>query len=511
MQKISNIKIKPSDSDRALLLTACKKAGIKESAVKYFRLVKKSLDARDKNNVFYNCTVEISDKAYNKPVKAYEKIKKTGEVLVVGAGPAGLFCALDLLRYGFKVTLIERGKPVDEREKSVSRFIADKDLDEDCNIQFGEGGAGAFSDGKLNTGVSGVLVQEVIDDFLAFGAPEDIGYLQKPHIGSDKLKGVVKNIRNQIIKLGGKVLFSTKLNDLTISGGKVISAVVNGESFSFDEVVLAVGHSARDVYTMLANRSVMMESKDFAVGLRIEHLQKDINVAQFGAFAGAKGMPVADYKLTSHQNGRGVFTFCMCPGGYVMPSSSEKNTIVVNGMSNYLRDGENANSAVICQVSKKDFGDGLFGGIEFQKRLEENAFILGGGDYKAPSMLVGDYLSGKTSSDFGKVKPSYAMGVKKADLNKLFSEEINSSIKGAIIDMGKKIKGFDCYEGVLTGVESRTSSPVRVLRTEKLNSVSAENLYPCGEGCGYAGGITSAGADGKRVAKALAVKYGASV
>ena len=511
MQKISNIKIKPFESDRALLVAACKKAGIKESSVKYFRLVKKSLDARDKSNVFFTCTVEISDKEYNKPVKAYEKIKRNGEVLVVGAGPAGLFCALDLLRYGFKVTLIERGKPVDEREKSVSRFITDKDLDEDCNIQFGEGGAGAFSDGKLNTGVSGAFVQEVIDDFLAFGAPEDIGYLQKPHIGSDKLKGVVKNIRNEIIRLGGKVLFSTKLTDIKIANGKVTSAIINGESYTFDEVVLAVGHSARDVYAMLANRSVIMESKDFAVGLRIEHLQKDINIAQYGAFAGAKGMPVADYKLTSHQNGRGVFTFCMCPGGYVMPSSSEKNTIVVNGMSNYLRDGENANSAVICQVSKKDFGDGLFGGIEFQKRLEENAFILGGGDYKAPSMLVGDYLSGNISSDFGKVKPSYAMGVKKADLNKLFSEEINSSIKGAIIDMGKKIKGFDGYDGVLTGVESRTSSPVRVLRTEKLSSVSAENLYPCGEGCGYAGGITSAGADGKKVAKALAVKYGASV
>ena len=510
MQKISNIKIKPYECDHALFLTACKKAGIKESAVKYFRLVKKSLDARDKNNVFYNCTVEISDKAYTQPVKAYEKIKKTGDVLVVGAGPAGLFCALDLLRYGFKVTLIERGKPVDEREKSVSRFIDDKVLDEDSNIQFGEGGAGAFSDGKLNTGVGGVFVQEVIDDFLAFGAPEDIGYLQKPHIGSDKLKGVVKNIRNQIIALGGKVLFSSKLSDINISGGKVTSAVINGESLNFDEVVLAVGHSARDVYAMLANHQVLMESKDFAVGLRIEHLQKDINVAQYGAFAGVKGMPVADYKLTSHQNGRGVFTFCMCPGGYVMPSSSEKNTIVVNGMSNYLRDGENANSAVICQVSKNDFGGGLFGGIEFQKRLEENAFILGGGDYKAPSMLVGDYLSGNISSGFGSVKPSYAMGVKKADLNKLFSEEINASIKGAIIDMGKKIKGFDSYDSVLTGVESRTSSPVRVLRTEKLCSVSAENLYPCGEGCGYAGGITSAGADGKRVAKALAVKYGAN-
>ena len=351
----------------------------------------------------------------------------------------------------------------------------------------------------------------MIDDFLTFGAPKDIGYLQKPHIGSDKLKGVVKNIREEIIRLGGRVLFSTKLTDITISNGKVTKVYINGESYAFDEVVLAVGHSAKDVYTMLFNRSVMMESKDFAVGLRIEHLQKDINFAQYGSFATVKGMPVADYKLTSHQNGRGVFTFCMCPGGYVMPSSSEKDTVVVNGMSNYLRNGLNANSAVICQVGKSDFGGSLFGGVEFQKRLEKTAFELGGGDYKAPAMLVGDYLSGSFSSGFGKVNPSYQMGVQKADLNKLFSDEINYSIKGAIADMGKKIKGFDDYDAVLTGVESRTSSPIRVLRGENYASVSASNLYPCGEGCGYAGGITSAGADGKKVAKAIAVKYGLQI
>ena len=511
MQKISNIKIKPFEDDACLIKKSAKKAGIKESDVKYFKLIKKSLDARNKNDVFFNCTVEISNKPYQEVKKAYGKVKAQGEVLVVGAGPAGLFCALDLLRYGLKVTLIERGKKVEERENSVTTFFKTKVLDEDCNIQFGEGGAGAFSDGKLNTGVGGSFAGEVIDDFLTFGAPKDIGYLQKPHIGSDKLKGVVKNIREEIIRLGGRVLFSTKLTDITISNGKVTKVHINGESYAFDEVVLAVGHSAKDVYTMLFNRAVMMESKDFAVGLRIEHLQKDINFAQYGSFATVKGMPVADYKLTSHQNGRGVFTFCMCPGGYVMPSSSEKDTVVVNGMSNYLRNGLNANSAVICQVGKSDFGGSLFGGVEFQKRLEKTAFELGGGDYKAPAMLVGDYLSGSFSSGFGKVNPSYQMGVQKADLNKLFSDEINYSIKGAIADMGKKIKGFDDYDAVLTGVESRTSSPIRVLRGENYASVSASNLYPCGEGCGYAGGITSAGADGKKVAKAIAVKYGLQI
>ncbi len=508
MQKISNIKIKPFEDDSSLVKKACKKAGIKETDVKYFKLIKKSLDARNKNDVFFNCTVEISNKPYQESKKVYGKVKNKGEVLVVGAGPAGLFCALDLLRYGLNVTLIERGKKVEEREQSVSQFFNTKILDEDSNIQFGEGGAGAFSDGKLNTGVGGIFASLVIDDFLTFGAPKDIGYLQKPHIGSDNLKNVVKNIREEIIRLGGRVLFSSKLTDITLSQGRVTKVQINGESFTFDEVVLAVGHSARDVYSMLFNRAVIMESKDFAVGLRIEHLQKDINIAQYGGFATVKGMPVADYKLTSQQFGRGVFTFCMCPGGYVMPSSSQKDTVVVNGMSNYLRDGKNANSAIICQVGAKDFGTSLFGGVKYQEDLEKLAFSLGGGEYKAPSMMVGDYLSGSLSSEFGKVKPSYQMGVQMADLTKLFSDDVNASIKGAIVDMGKKINGFDGYDAVLTGVESRTSSPIRVLRGENYASVSATNMYPCGEGCGYAGGITSAGADGKKVAQAIAVKYG---
>ncbi len=511
MQKISGIKLKPYESYEDLILKASKKAGIKRVDVKYFKLVKKSLDARDKNDVFFNCSVEISNAPYKPELKVYKKVDKKAHVLVVGAGPAGLFCALDLLRYGLNVTLIERGKSVDERENSVSTFIKTKVLDEDCNIQFGEGGAGAFSDGKLNTGVSGELPKEVINDFLNFGAPNDVGYLQKPHIGSDNLKKVVKNIRNEIIKLGGEVLFQTKLTDFDLHSGKVVSVYLNGNKRVYDDVVLAVGHSARDVYSMLYSKNVFMQPKDFAVGLRIEHLQKDINFAQYGKFAGAKGMPVADYKLATNYFGRGVFTFCMCPGGYVMPSQSEKQTVVVNGMSNYLRDGENANSAIICQVGEKDFNKGLFGGVEFQRELEKKAFILGGEDYSAPTMLVGDYLSGKNSQYFGKVNPTYPMGVKKAELQKLFSDEVNASIKNAIIKMGEKIKGFDCYDGVLTGVESRTSSPIRVVRKEDLSSVSANNLYPCGEGCGYAGGITSAGADGKRVAKKIAIKYGLKI
>lgn len=512
MQRITSIKLRPFEDERILVKKAARLAGFKETEVKYFSIVKKSLDARNKNDVFFTYTVDISSRPFDKKEKIYAPVKKSGDVLVVGAGPAGLFSALDLLRHGFKVTLIERGKSVDERANSVDSFIKTAILDEDSNIQFGEGGAGAFSDGKLNTQVGGDVVKEVIDDFLRFGAPSEIGYLQKPHIGSDNLKSVVKNIRNEIIRLGGNVRFQAKLTGLEILGGKVTAVYINGVKEVYDEIVLAVGHSARDVYKILSSLGVAMESKDFAVGLRIEHLQKDINLSQYGEkFFNVKGMPVAEYKLTSNQNGRGVFTFCMCPGGYVMPSQSERETVVVNGMSNFKRDGENANSAVIAQVSKADFGAGLFDGMNFQAKIEKKAFEMGGGDYKAPAMLVGDFLSGKTSTSFGKVAPSYAMGVKKCDLTKLLGDDLSLAIKGGISDMAKRVKCFDSYDGVLTGIESRTSSPVRVVRNLSFESVSASNLYPCGEGCGYAGGITSAGADGKKVARALAIKYGAEI
>ena len=297
MIKLSNVKIKPFEDDRALLEKSAKKAGVKVADVKYFKLVKKSLDARDKSNIFYSCSVELSTREYKKPLKVYNKVKKQGEVLVVGMGPAGLFCALDLLRYGLKVTLIERGKAVDERSQSVDSFIATRVLDSECNIQFGEGGAGAFSDGKLNTGVGGLTAREVIDDFLLFGAPSEIDYLQKPHIGSDKLKDVVKNIRNEIIRLGGEVFFSTKLSDIEIANGKVKSVTIGNEKRVFDEIVLAVGHSARDVYYMLERHGVQMESKDFAVGFRIEHLQSNINLSQYGKFANTKGEGKSDEQI----------------------------------------------------------------------------------------------------------------------------------------------------------------------------------------------------------------------
>lgn len=485
-----------------------KKARIPNNEIKYYNLVKKSLDARDKSNIFYTVTADISNKEQPIIEKEYKQVKTKANVLVVGAGPAGLFCALELARYGINVTLIERGKCVDERTKSVNLFIKNKILDEDSNIQFGEGGAGAFSDGKLNSGVGGTLAKEVIEDFVRFGAPKEIAYLNKPHVGSDNLPKVVKNLRNEIIKLGGKVRFNSKLVDFSIKNNKIESVTINDSIEKYDEVVLAVGHSARDVYNLVYNKGVKIEAKDFAVGFRIEHLKERINLSQYGEkYYKLSNMPTADYKLTSSFNGRGVFTFCMCPGGYVMPSSSQKNTVVVNGMSNFKRNAVNSNSAIIVQVRTTDFGDNVFGGINFQKDLEEKAFKLGGEDYSCPVQLVGDYLNNKTSSSFGDVIPSYPMGVKKVNLNGFLPKGLDMAIQHAIKDMGKRLVGFDSYDGVLSAVESRTSSPIRILRNEDLVSVSVDNLYPCGEGCGYAGGITSAGADGKKVANKIVQKY----
>lgn len=510
MTELNGIKTPINVTERELKERCAKKAKIGVNAIKYFKIVRRSIDARDKNDVKFVYNVLISTEDEKIEEFEYKKINASVSVLVVGAGPAGLFCALDLCRRGFDVTLIERGENVDERKKSVDGFIKTRILDEESNVQFGEGGAGAFSDGKLNTQVNNKFVKAVFDDFLRFGAPEEIEYDFKPHIGSDKLPAVVKNLRNEIIRLGGKVRFNAKLTDVTVKNGKIASVYVNGGAEVYDEVVLAVGHSARDVYYMLDRRGVFMEPKHFAVGLRIEHLRRDIDVSQYGEKSVRKGLVSASYKLVSHAADRGVFTFCMCPGGYVLPSQSEKETVVVNGMSNYARDGINSNSAVVAQTKDGDYQDELFGGLNFQRKIERAAFELGGGDYSAPVSLFCDYKAGKISSGFKSVLPTYLPSVKFADLNKLFPESINIALKISITDMGKRLKGFDLGCAVLTGAETRTSSPLKITRGENLNSVNVSNLYPCGEGCGYAGGITSAGADGKKVAMSLAEKYGVS-
>ncbi len=502
---INDIKLPISAGEDALRRVAEKKLGAKAA---HFVIKRKSLDARDKNNLRYVYTVEVADKAIPKEKRALETLPKgkqpTSPVLVVGSGPAGLFAALRLIERGISPLLIERGAPVEEREKKIDRFIAEKRLDSETNIQFGEGGAGTFSDGKLNTQTHSPLNKEVLETFVRFGAPKEILYLAKPHVGSDNLKKVVKAMRGYILSKGGRVLFHTRLQDFTLQNGEVKEAVLRHadgreENIPLSAMILAIGHSARDTFEMLERKGVPMRAKDFAVGVRIEHLQKNISLAQYGK--GYTTLPAADYKLVSHASPRAVFTFCMCPGGYVMPAASEAGGVVVNGMSNYARDGVNANSALIAQITRADFADETpLAGMRYQREMEGAAYLAGGSDYAAPVQLLGDFLKGRVSSDFGEVLPTYAAGTKFADLNEVLPRGVAEALKKGVVDMDKRLKGFASPSALLTGVETRTSSPVRIERGEDLQSVGVKGLFPCGEGGGYAGGITSSAADGLRVA-----------
>lgn len=506
---LSDVKLSLSQNESELIKIAEKKLGRKAA---YFAIKKKSLDARDKSNIRYVYTIEFSAEPFLAEERTFEQLPKdkkpTEPVLVVGSGPAGLFCAVRLLDHGILPIVIERGAPVEEREKTMRSFFETKRLDTDTNVQFGEGGAGTFSDGKLNTQTHSPLNREVLQLFVRFGAPQEILWLNKPHIGSDNLKKVVKNIREYIISNGGKVLFHTRLEDIMLKDGAVSEVALRStkdgllERLPISAVVLAVGHSARDTFEMLLSRGVCIRQKDFAVGVRIEHLQSSVGFAQYGA--AYKLLPAADYKLVSHASERAAFTFCMCPGGYVMPATSEELAVVTNGMSNYARDAVNANSALIAQVGRADFdSDSPLAGVEFQRKIERAAYTAGGGNYVAPVQLVGDFLQDKESSRFGEVQPSYAAGTAFSDLRSVLPAPVCEALKASIVDMDRRLKGFAAPDAILTAAETRTSSPIRIERDETFQSVSAKALYPCGEGAGYAGGITSSAADGLRVAQAI--------
>ncbi len=508
---LSDIKLPLGRGEEELVRIAEKKLGGKAG---YFAIQKKSLDARDKNNIRYIYTIACSKTPINLPKASFPKLptnrqpKKT--VLVVGSGPAGLFAAIRLLDYGMTPLVIERGAPVEEREKSIRRFFTEKVLDENTNVQFGEGGAGTFSDGKLNTQTHSPLNKEVLEIFVRFGAPKEISYLSKPHIGSDNLKIVVKNMREYIRAKGGEVRFHTRLDDLHIVDGRVDEVTICGtngeERLPVSALILAVGHSARDTFSMLERRGVPMRAKDFAVGVRIEHLQKNIGFAQYGK--AYTMLPAADYKLVSHADERSVFTFCMCPGGYVMPATSERESVVTNGMSNYARDGENANSALIAQVTRADFADDSpLAGVRFQQKLERAAYLVGGKNDSAPVQRVEDFLANRGSSRFGEVQPTYAAGTTFADLREVLPAPVISALQKGILDMDRRLKGFASPEAILTGVETRTSSPLRIERNEYLQSIGVAGLFPCGEGAGYAGGITSSAVDGLRVAEGVFANF----
>lgn len=525
--RISNIRV-PLDFDFGGLKQLCaKKLGIPTRGITSAELSKKSVDARKKNDVHFIISADISlDPGINaeklmrlKNVSEVEKpvceIKKIGSIsekerpVVVGFGPGGMFAALVLAAAGARPIVLERGYDVDRRVEAVETFRNTGKLDERCNVQFGEGGAGTFSDGKLTTGIKDSRISMVLRWFTEFGAPEEILYLAKPHIGTDKLREVVKNIRKRVVELGGEIHFGAKFDGFDTKNGRISQiSYSDGDGRHFvetNDLILATGHSARDVFGLLYEKNVALSQKSFSVGVRAEHLRSDIDRAMYGGFAGHPALKAADYKLAVHlPSGRTLYTFCMCPGGYVMAAASEEGRLTVNGMSCFARDGENSNSALLVNVTPEDFGsEHPLAGVEFQRKIEENAFRAGGSDYSAPVILVGDMLKKKVSSGFGKVKPTYLPGVKFAALEEYLPRFVCDSIREGIVEMGKRIKGFDDGDTVLTGVESRSSSPVRINRGENLQSVSVAGLYPCSEGAGYAGGIMSAAVDGMKCAEAV--------
>lgn len=512
---ISNVKIYDNLTDEEVFNIACKKNKVNKEDVLSWNIAKKSVDSRRKDDVHFSYSLNLLMKGEKQEEKKDLLLidnKKTIDKrpVVIGAGPAGLFAAYTLALNGFNPILLEQGKCIEDREKDVEDFINNRKLNPNSNIQFGEGGAGTFSDGKLTTNINSELNKTVLDTFVKFGAPKEILYLTKPHIGTDNLRKLVKNMREEIIKLGGEVRFNTKVVDFEIQNNILQAIVTNtGDRISTNDAILAIGHSARSTFEKLYELKANMEPKPFSVGVRIEHLQEDINKAQYGEKTKLK-LPPAEYKLAYHgEDGRSCYTFCMCPGGFVMASSSEEGTIVTNGMSYFDRSGENANSALLVNIIPEDYKDKYIkddplNGVYFQKELEEKAYKLAGSNYNAPAQRVGDYIGeNKLSADT--VKPTYKPGVTYVDLNILFPEYVNKTLKEGIKYFGTKIKGFDKEDSILTAIESRSSSPVRIVRDEDMNS-NIIGIHPCGEGAGYAGGIMTSAIDGIKVAKTIISK-----
>lgn len=502
---INSIKLPVDHSFSDLMNKAEKKAGFK---IDKLIIKKKSVDARGTVSFVY--TVDALKKGEEEAITRLTVPKTQSPIrpVVVGSGPAGLFCAYVLSLSGLCPIVFERGDMVDKRAKKIEIFFDSSQLDTESNIQFGEGGAGTFSDGKLTTLISSPYKEEVLRLFVECGAPEEILYQAKPHIGTDKLRTVIKNLREKIISLGGEFHFNEKVCDIEIKNNKITKVITDTDEYPCSYVVFAIGHSARDTFEMLYNKGVDMIAKAFSLGVRIEHLQKDINRAQYKDFCESPYLGAADYKLSHHaKTGRGVYTFCMCPGGVVVGAASEEGMVCTNGMSYYARDKINANSALLVSITPDDFPTSHpLSGIELQRMYEKRAFAAGGGKFFAPVQKMGDFFEGRVSDSFYKVEPSYCPGVTPYDMNKLFPGVITDSMKEAVTQMGRRLKGFDDREAVLTGIEARSSSPVRILRNEEFMS-NIEGIIPSGEGAGYAGGITSSAIDGIRCGLSIVGKY----
>lgn len=523
MIRIHQIYLSLAEDQTCLKEKCAKKLRIPVSDIKALRIYRESIDAR-KHEVRFSYTVDLEvqneKRLYHKkdvevtPDITYrfphpgDEIGE-GRIIIAGFGPSGMFAALLLAQMGYHPLVLERGAAIEQRIKKVEEFWAHGVLDANSNVQFGEGGAGTFSDGKLTTRSKDLRSRKVLEELVRFGAPEEILYIAHPHIGTDLLRDIVKRMREEIIRLGGEIQFLTPLCDLRMQDGVIQSVKAKDTWIPCSALILAIGHSARDTFELLLQKKVKMEQKSFAVGVRIEHPQALIDQAQYKEFANHPKLRAAEYRLThTTKEGRGVYTFCMCPGGSVVASASEEGGIVVNGMSEHARDQENANSALLVQVHPHDVGEHLLDGIAFQRSLEQAAYQAGGANYHAPAQLLKDFMKHHASSSLGHVKPTYQPGVTLTDLHQILPSFITSALQEAIPAFDRKLHGFAMEDAVLTGVETRSSSPLRIVRdAASLTSLSIDNLYPSGEGAGYAGGIVSAAIDGLRCAEKVIERF----
>ena len=528
MLRLTEIRLPLDHSADELKAAILQRLGIAADELLRYSIFRRGYDARRKSVILfvYTLDVEINDEATlferlrgdkhlsTVPDMSYRFVSHAPQHLderpvVIGTGPCGIFAGLLLAQMGFKPIILERGKAVRERTKDTWGLWRQGKLDPESNVQFGEGGAGTFSDGKLHSGIKDprFLGRKVMTEFVQAGAPEEILYVSKPHIGTFRLVGMVEQMRHTMESLGAEIRFQSKVVDIEIEDGQVQGVVLdNGERIETKHAVLAVGHSARDTFKMLHQRGVYMEAKPFSIGFRIEHPQSLIDRARLGPNAGNPALGAADYKLVHHaKNGRAVYSFCMCPGGTVVAATSEEGRVVTNGMSQYSRNERNANSGIVVSITPDDYPGDVLAGVEFQRKWEARAFELGGKNYCAPAQRVGDFLAGRPSTQLGEVQPSYTPGVTPTDLSSALPDYAIAAIREALPAFDKQIKGFAMSDAVLTGVETRTSSPVRIRRGDNFQSINTRGLYPAGEGAGYAGGILSAAVDGIEVAEALAL------
>lgn len=528
--QINNIRINIDDAAEPIINKAAKKLRVSKSEIDSLSIIHQSIDARRKNSIFLNYCIKVDLKINendvvrkchaddviivheqcNTPLK-YGKEELKDRPVIVGMGPAGLFAGYILAKYGFSPILIDRGSNIKNRTEQVNKFWSTGVFNPNTNVQFGEGGAGTFSDGKLTTRIKDKRCDEVLNIFVKCGAPNDILYSGKPHIGTDMLKTVISNLGDEIIRMGGKLKFDTKVNDIDIKNNRINGiSTESDEHISASSVIFAIGHSARDTYEMLYKKGLKLTPKAFAIGIRVEHPREFIDESQYGKYAGNPILGSADYRLTTRgkKYGRAAYTFCMCPGGFVVAAASESDHIVTNGMSLNKRDADNSNSAIVVSVNPDDYGsDSPLSGMEFQRKWEHRVFVDSGCSYNAPVQTVKDYMNKKITDQLGNVKPTYKPGIFLSDLHKYLPVYVSETLEEAILDFDRKIKGFAMNDAVLTGIETRTSAPLRIERDENFEALGISGLYPAGEGAGYAGGIISAAVDGIKIAERIISKY----